>query len=298
MRLLKYPNAHFRQVAYTGAQSLLTFDLHAYLFRILLWNLARDAPPKELRPPQSDLAHLIFIPGGAGFLRTQGAWSEDDTPRSAVEVPRVTELLRVEGQPQWLPSAFGPDGTTVLYRHAGVLEGQYRTHFHLKQPDGTIRNLYQAWGMFTASAAFAPGGRLAAMSNGLREVSVWDVVEGREVFQLTQSDRVQALEFVSDEHLIVAAGRSVRLWDVTSGRTLAKYRAFRKFADALTVSHDRKLFAAGSRDGVVRLWDTATGRELKEYTWDVGQVNEIAFSPDGATAAAAGVSAVAVWDLD
>ena len=100
------------------------------------------------------------------------------------------------------------------------------------------------------------------------------------------------------EDQLIRAGRSVRVWNVNEGRSISKFRAFRKFADALAVSPDRKLFAAGSRDGVVRVWDSASGREVKEYEWGVGGVQELAFSPDGSTAAAAGISAVVVWDLD
>jgi WD40 repeat protein len=301
MRLLKIPTARFHRVAYAGPQSLLTIDTQRepYVpYTLRLWDLARDFATTDLTAEQAPLARLLFKPGGAHFLRTQHAWADGDPLPAPWHLSRVQALLVVEGMPSLEPFAFGPDGATILYRRAGVIDHGYRTHFHLKTPDGTVRDLYRAWGMFTTSAGFSPDGRLAAMSSGTRVLAVWDVIHRRELLQLEQSDKVNALAFVSNQHLIVAAGRSVRLWDVNTGRSVSKFRAFRKFADALAVSPDLKLFAAGSRDGLVRVWDTVSGREVKEYEWGVGEVREVAFSLDGTTAAVAGMSAVAVWDID
>lgn len=298
MRLLRVPNAHFRRVAYASAQSLLTIDTQRVPSVTRLWNLAQDSEPRELSREQAHLARLVFRPGGARFLRTQAAWPDDEPLPVLDQAERIEQSLVVEDKPAWKPFAFGPDGATVIYRHAGVIDEQYRSHFHLRAPDRTVHDLMREWGMFTPSAAFSPNGRLVALSNGMRVVAVWDVVEHKELHRFEQSDKTNALAFVSGERLVVAAGRSVRLWDTDEGVPLTKFRAFRKFADALAVSPDRKLFAAGDRAGVVRVWDSASGREVKEYEWGVGEVRELAFSPDGTTAAAAGVSAVAVWDLD
>jgi WD40 repeat protein len=301
MRLLKIPTAQFYQVAYTGPQSLLTRDTRREPYEmnvVRLWNLAGDSEPLALSREHGYLARFVFRPGGAGFLRAQGAWPEGEPLPLLEHAERIEQGLVVDGKPWWRPFVFGPDGATVLYQHAGLIDDAYRTLFHLKAPDGTVHDLYRAWGMFGASACLSPSGRLAAMSSGTRILAVWDVIDLRAVRQIDQDNKVNALAFVSDEHLVVAAGRSVRLWDVTTGRSVTKFRAFRKFADALAVSPDFKLFAAGDRAGVVRIWDVSSGREVKEYEWGVGEVREIAFSPDGATAAAAGVSAVAVWDLD
>jgi WD40 repeat protein len=297
MRLLKVPNGRFRRVAYTGPHSLLTIDTQGNQWVARLWNLAQDSEPVELSREQEDLARFLFKPGGTRFLRTQGAWPEGEPLPVLDRAERIEQTLVVDGKPQWVSFAFGPDGATILFRQAGLIDNDYRTHFHLKTPDGAVHDLYRAWGMFTPSAAFSPDGRFAAMSSGTKVVAVWDVAQRREVHQFEHGDRVNAVTFVSNEQLVVAAGRSVRLWNGLDGNSVRKFRAFRKYADALAVSPDLKLFAAGSRDGVVRVWDAASGREVKEYEWGVGEVKEIAFSPDGATAAAAGAAAVAIWDV-
>lgn len=48
----------------------------------------------------------------------------------------------------------------------------------------------------------------------------------------------------------------------------------------------------------MRLWDVATGRQLAGYDWGQGEVYDLAFAPDGLTAAAACARAVVVWDVD
>ena len=298
MRILRLPNGYFTRVAYAGAQAVVTIDTQNRPYSTRLWDLAREAEPLELTLDQASLVRVLFKSGGDHFLRTQGVWTEGQPLPSIPKAGNVQGYLVVEESPKLEAFTFAPDGATVLYRQAGPIGGLYRTYFHVREPSGQIHALYKGECMFTTSAAFSPSGRLAAMSSGTKVVAVWDVKERREIIRLEQSDGVNALAFVSDDRLVVAAGRSVRLWDVNDGKSLSKYRAFRKFADALAVSRDRSLFAAGSRDGLIRLWDTETGREMKEYSWQVGEIRNVTFSPDGSTAAAAGISAVVVWDVD
>lgn len=297
MILLKIPCGHFTRLAYPSTRSVLTINTDRVSYVTRLWDLTRGAAPVDLTGLQAYLARFAFRPGGTKFLRVQGAWLDGERLPVAERAEHIKSLL-VANSDSWLPFAFGPDGATVLYRHAGRIDGAYQTHFHLRTPDGATHGLYQARGMFTTSAAFSPDGRLAAMSSGTKVVAVWDVTQRREVHQFVHAGRVNAVAFTSNDRLVVAAGRSVCMWKGVDGNAVKKFRAFRKFVDAVAVSPDLRFFAAGDRNGLVRVWDSASGHEIREYEWGVGQVKELAFSPDGATAAVAGISTVAVWDLD
>src|SRR5262249_38709880 len=60
-----------------------------------------------------------------------------------------------------------------------------------------------------------------------------------------------------------------------------------------------KYLAATSNDKTVQLYDTETWQVAKTYTWNIGRMCAIAFSPDGTLAAAGSrTGKVVVWDVD
>jgi WD40 repeat protein len=64
--------------------------------------------------------------------------------------------------------------------------------------------------------------------------------------------------------------------------------------------HPSGLFlAATSNDKTVKLYDTTTWEVARTFTWDIGKMRSIAFSPDGTLAAAGSdTGKVVVWDVD
>jgi WD40 repeat protein len=60
-----------------------------------------------------------------------------------------------------------------------------------------------------------------------------------------------------------------------------------------------KYLAVTSNDATVKLYDTTTWEQARAFTWQIGQMRSIAFSPDGTLAAAGnGKGEVVVWDVD
>lgn len=60
-----------------------------------------------------------------------------------------------------------------------------------------------------------------------------------------------------------------------------------------------RFLAATSNDATVKLYDTATWEVARTFTWDIGRMRSIAFSPDGTLAAAGSdTGKVVVWDVD
>ena len=57
--------------------------------------------------------------------------------------------------------------------------------------------------------------------------------------------------------------------------------------------------AATSNDATVKLYDTTTWEVARTFTWDIGRMRSVAFSPDGTLAAAGSdTGKVVVWDVD
>jgi WD40 repeat protein len=60
-----------------------------------------------------------------------------------------------------------------------------------------------------------------------------------------------------------------------------------------------KYLAATSNDETVKLYDTTTWEVARTFTWQIGRMRSIAFSPDGTLAAAGSDKGkVVVWDVD
>lgn len=60
-----------------------------------------------------------------------------------------------------------------------------------------------------------------------------------------------------------------------------------------------RYLAATSNDATVKLYDTASWEVARTFTWDIGRMRSICFSPDGTLAAAGSdTGKVVVWDVD
>jgi WD40 repeat protein len=298
VKRLTVPGVQFTHVTYLDDRTLLTADYRRRGTTVRLWDLAGDAPPRVVPWLQAGAVWQLFKPHARQFLRRQGFWPDDqELPLAFSDDPDWLPPALLP-DPQWYPICFHPDGIAAAFSETVVLRGRYLSRFHLRDPAGRLAELLFTPGTFGASGDFSPNGSLVALSNGLKVVWVWDLAGPREVCQLEQGDGVSALAFVGNDRLAVAAGRTVRVWDVPAGREVLKFPAFRKYLGALAVSADRCLLAAGSRDGSVRVHDAATGRERGRYDWGIGEVSALAFAPNGQTAAAAGSTGIAVWDLE
>ena len=60
-----------------------------------------------------------------------------------------------------------------------------------------------------------------------------------------------------------------------------------------------RFLAATNNDATVKLFDTTTCKLARTFTWDIGRMRSVAFSPDGTLAAAGSDKGkVVVWDVD
>jgi WD40 repeat protein len=319
VRTLTLPRGHAYAVAYAADGRLLACGDARGL--VHFWDLASFAnrfvfEPPSVRPkvwavafsPGDDrlivdrnlfdarpLTEALGRPGGAGVGPERLALPEvrlqEDDGLTALLPFASTELLCT------------PDGQAIVGRCG------------LMRPPVTLKR----WGLdgrwqrvltnphWAHPLAFTADGRTLALAQvsapglakSIATLALWDWASGAEVASLKHTDRIQRAAFTPDGRLLAsAAGRTVRVWDVSSCECVARFPAFRGRAFGLAPHPRGRLLAAGSLDGTIRLWDLTTLREVERYDWQVGAIRCVAFAPDGMTAAAAGhKKAVVVWDV-
>ena len=124
--------------------------------------------------------------------------------------------------------------------------------------------------------------------------------------ELRRTDHCSERRFQSrwSQHPAAGADRTVRVWDVESGRLKATLRGHTSQIQCVTFSPNDRTLTSSSNDGTVRLWDISSNRLRTIYSGHAywpgheGRVWSVAFSPDGRTLASCGRdSRVNLWDL-
>src|SRR5689334_2521690 len=100
---------------------------------------------------------------------------------------------------------------------------------------------------------------------------------------LRHGSPVSAVAFAPDGKWLASAGwdKTIRLWDVTSGKELRQLIGHQGEIECLAVAPDGKLLASGAWDKTIRLWDPATGKELRQLGPHPDGILSLAFAPDG-----------------
>jgi WD40 repeat protein/predicted Ser/Thr protein kinase len=75
--------------------------------------------------------------------------------------------------------------------------------------------------------------------------------------------------------------KTIKVWDVASGRELRTLRGHESAVGPVAFSPDGSRIVSGSHDKTVRVWDAASGDELMMLSAHDGPVGEVAFSPNG-----------------
>jgi len=131
-----------------------------------------------------------------------------------------------------------------------------------------------------------------------RLVSAWRAKE------FLQRGGVNSVAFSPDGRFVLSGSwdKTVRLWDIETGKCIRVFVDHKDFVYSVAFSPDGRFALSGSFDKTVRLWDIETGKcirvfeghEKAQYHW----ILSVALSPDGRFALSGSLDkTVRLWDI-
>jgi serine/threonine-protein kinase len=232
---------------------------------------------------------VAFSPSGdriftGGVYGPTGRLWDVVSGKPLADLPPITKSLLWD-------SAFSPDGKQLLVgksQEVWLLDAQslkvVRHWEGGRAENGPARRLVFLPDGKRAAWAWDGDPLLAKEALEAFSIRLWDLREGKQVRQfLGPTTRVMSLTVSSDGRLLLAAaGNTLYLWELESGRRLAS-PAGGAAIYAAALSPDGRLAVIGRASGyLVDLWDVRGGGKPTPVRTDhAGVINTVAFTPDG-----------------
>jgi WD40 repeat protein len=273
---------------------------------IKLWDVKAGKNTATLTGHTDQLCCLAFSPDG----KTLASGGADETVR-VWDVRSGKNLATLRGHDRTVQTvAFSPDGKTLA--SAGedytIKLWDVKTGKELATLEPhTVNGPGVLW--IINSVCFSPDGKTLASASydGIR---LWDVTGERKLkahLVNAKADAVHAVAFSPDGKRLASAHfttggpepvRTIRLWDVASGKNTAVLRGHASLITAVAFSRDGRALVSAGYDRTIRLWDVASGKNTAILEGHTGWVFGIALSRDGRSLASASEDkSIKLWDM-
>jgi WD40 repeat protein len=215
------------------------------------------------RPAVAGMAAAMVLLALCGFGTVTWQWRRAENALREADATLTTQRVTL-AQHEWL--ARDLDRGDQLLEECKPEFRQWEWHYVKGLCHPLLRRIHGHAGKPTA-VAFSPDGTRVATASEDQTVKLWDVASGEELQTLRHAQAVWSLAFSPDGGRLVTG----------SGKLLPN--------------------AATLMDGEVIIWDLGTGTQLHRRGGHAGQLNSVAFSPDGRQiASAARDDTVRIWD--
>ncbi len=256
---------------------------------------------------------IVAAPAGGKFDGAFGFWLllwDAETGKVRHKLEHFVEVRAL---------AFSPDGKTVASGTGANTDNDFETVKLWDVQSGKLLRTLKTTNKEAVKVAFTPDGKLlaAVLYSGVPlapvEVVLWDPAEGKPSQTLPDSEEISAIAFAPDGKTLLGAARTkLRVWDVTTGKTIQTSDLKTDFGDqgwsALAFSPDGKTLAispglspANQDDKhVIALYDVKTAKRTKTLEGHKGFIHALCFSPDSKTLASCGYQdqTIYLWDFD
>jgi WD40 repeat protein len=142
-----------------------------------------------------------------------------------------------------------------------------------------------------------------AVPDQVYELAIRDPTSGKPTQHVPIPGRtVDQLLFSPDgSWLVLRGGPSLFVWDAgdLTRKPQKIHGGVKGHFTGLAFHPTGRYLAATSNDQTVTVYNTAAWQVATTYTWDIGRMRSVAFSPDGALAAAGSdTGRIVLWDID
>ena len=191
-------------------------------------------------------------------------------------------VIATSADGRWMASG-GQDNVVLLYRMDLIDKASAAVH---QRGDPGAEELDES---VDPSEVAASGGKKGA-----------DAVNGPKRLEAHQR-AISGLGFSPDGTLLASTSRDglLVLWDVASGRAVARLDADELASNGLAWSADGARLAAAFQDQVVRVWQMPARRRMRALGGHTDGVRSVAFAPGGGLLASTGLDGtIRTWDRD
>jgi WD40 repeat protein/Tfp pilus assembly protein PilF len=139
---------------------------------------------------------------------------------------------------------------------------------------------------------FSPDSQRLAATTG----QLWDAGTGKELHAFP--GLYGAIFSPDGQRLAAVEGRTVKFWDVATGKALFSLQGHLGDVTHLAFSPDGLRLATASSDATVKVWDATTPKAVRTLQGLQDGRIKFTFSPDGQRLACGGSNKVRIWDVE